>query len=61
MERFAAEAPSLFGVDNASERIRDDVQVGRNLQSVQNDIVAGIHDDRKIPRIEFFVKTEKKF
>src|ERR1041385_1195340 len=52
-KRVAAHAPALFSVNAPRERVRDRVQVGRDVQPVQNDIVAGVADDRELFRRGF--------
>ncbi len=44
---FATESPALRGVDDASKRIGDDVEVGRDFQAVESNVVAGVDDDRQ--------------
>lgn len=61
MKRFAAHAPAFGGIDDAGQRVRDDVQVGRNFQAVQDDVIAGIDDDGEVVRIHGAIKTEKQF
>jgi hypothetical protein len=61
MKRFAAHAPARNGINDTSERIGNDVEVWRNFQAMQNDIVARVDDDRKVVWIHRIVQAKKKF
>src|SRR5216684_49757 len=61
VERFATESPALRGVDDASKRIGDDVEVGRDFQTVESNVVAGVDDDRQCAGIHQLVQTEEEF
>ena len=41
---LADEAPPAFGVDRTGERVHDGVEVGRDRQTVQRAVVAGVDD-----------------
>lgn len=45
MKGFSADAPTRRGIDDSGKRIRDDVEVGRNFQAVEDDVIAGVDDD----------------
>src|SRR5260370_22034829 len=58
---FATESPALRGVDDASKRISDDVEVGRDFQAVQSNVVAGVDDDCQCAGIHQLVQAEEEF
>ena len=60
MKRFAAHAPARGGIDETSERVGNDVEVRRNFQAVQDDVVTSVDDDRQIVRIHRPVETEEQ-
>jgi len=60
MKSLAAHAPAFRGIDDSGERVGDDVQVGRNFQTVHNDVVAGVNDDGEVARIHRMGEAEEK-
>ena len=60
MKRFAAHAPARGGIDDTSERIGNDVEVRRNFQAMQDDVVTGVHDDREVVRVHCPVESEEQ-
>src|SRR6266851_7583192 len=58
---FATESPALRGVDDAGKRIGDDVEVGRDFQAVESNVVAGVDDDRQCAGIHHLVQAEEEF
>jgi hypothetical protein len=60
IESFAAEAPSRCGIHNASESVRDDVEIGRDFEAVHADVIARVDDDGEFVGIHGFVKAEEK-
>lgn len=59
-ERLIAKAPSRLWIHQVGQRIGDDIQIGRDGQSMENDVVAGIDDDGEIARIQCAVQTDEK-
>src|SRR5579864_8884655 len=60
MKGFAAVPPALRGIDEAGQRVRDNVQVRRDLQPVERDVVPGVDDDGQFARVHDFVETEEE-
>jgi hypothetical protein len=46
LPRVAVDAPALLGMDDAGERVEARVQVRRDVQAQQLDVVADVADDR---------------
>ncbi len=44
LQRVAGDAPALRSVDQAGQRAGDNIEVGRNIQPVQLEVVAGVDD-----------------
>ena len=62
MKCFVREIPSLLRIDDSSQRVGDDVEVGRDFQAVQHDVVAGVYDRRSVRSDpEHVVEAEQKF
>ncbi len=61
MKSFTAHAPAFGGIDDSGERVRNDVEVGRNFQTVHDDVVAGVDDDGEAVWIHGMVEPEQKF
>jgi hypothetical protein len=47
---IAANTPALRLLDDARERVGDDVEVGRDIEAVQRDVVAGVDDGHDLFR-----------
>ena len=61
MKGFAAYAPAGRGIHDPGERVGDDIEVGRNFQAVEDDVVAGVDDDSEGVGIHCMIETEEKF
>ena len=57
VKSFGAKAPAFFLVDYSGESVADYVQVWRNFQAVENDVVAGIDDDGQFGWVHYFEQT----
>ena len=49
--RVAADAPAAFGVDQAAERVEQRVDVGRDVEAVQLEVVADVGDDGELDAV----------
>ena len=58
---FSAKTPAFGRVHDSGESVGDDVEVGRDFQSVKNDVVTGVDDDGQVARVHDFIEAEKKF
>ena len=58
---FSAKTPAFGGIDDSREGVGDDVEVGRDFQSVKDNVVAGVDDDGQVARVHDFIETAKKF
>jgi hypothetical protein len=61
MKSFTAHAPAFGGINHTGQRIGDDIEVGRDFQTVHDDVVAGVDDDGEVVRIHGMVEPEQKF
>ena len=61
MKSFGAQAPAFSWIDHPRERVGDDIQVRRDLQAVEDNVVACVDDDRQKGRVHLFVKAEEQF
>ena len=61
MKRFPTNPPAFCGIDDSRQGVSHDVEVRRNLQAVENDVVAGVDNDRQQARVHHFIKTEEQF
>ena len=61
IECFSAKAPAFGRIHNSREGVGDDVEVGRDFQTVKNDVVASVDDDGQVTRVHDFIETEEKF
>src|ERR1700722_4440931 len=60
MKCLASKAPTFFRIDKIRKRVRDDVEVRRNLQPVHRDVVARVDDRNQISRIHHVIQTEQQ-
>src|SRR5215467_7538474 len=60
MESLSSKAPPLCGIHNPRKRVRHDVQIWRDFQSMQNDIVPGVDDDRQLRRVHHLVEAQQQ-
>ncbi len=61
VKRVAAESPAFHRVNHSRQCVGDDVEVRGNLQTVKNDIVTSVDDDRQQAPLHDLVKTEEQF
>ena len=60
VKRLPAKAPAFRGVDDAGQRIGDDVEVRRNFQTMKRDVVASIDDGCEARGINDIVESEQQ-
>src|SRR6185437_2546967 len=57
---FAGAAPSAFRVGDAAERIKNGVEIGRNVQPEMLEVVAGVDDDGQLFGCEHAREAERE-
>src|SRR5207245_5088529 len=45
MKSFTTDSPALCRIDDPRQGVGHNVEVGRNFQAVELDVIAGVHDD----------------
>src|SRR5512136_816522 len=61
VEGLAAKAPTFCRINDAGESVGHDIEVGRDFQSMKDDVVTGIDDDGEKAGIHHFIKAEQQF
>src|SRR5438128_3912434 len=61
MKSFTTDSPALCRIDDRRQGVGHNVEVGRNFQAVELDVIAGVHDDAQRRRFHGLVKAEKQF
>ena len=56
----AAEAPAGLRIDDPGERVRHYVEIGRDAQAVQEDVVSGVRDDRQKVWVHDLMQAEEE-
>ena len=54
LPRFVAEAPTGVGVDGPGEGVGHGVEVGRDVQPVQNEVITHVDDRRHLGSVDDF-------
>src|SRR4029077_15504846 len=56
---FPAKTPAFCGIDDARKGVGHDIEIGRDLQAVKNNIVAGVYDDGHRARVHDVVEAQE--
>src|ERR1700687_427103 len=59
-KRFVLKSPTCFWIHHTGKSVGDDVEIGRNPQTVKNHVVASIYDDREIVRVDHLHEPGKQ-
>jgi hypothetical protein len=60
VKRLAAKSPAFCGIDDAGQRVRHDVKIGGNFQSMERDVVAGVDDSGEACGISDIVEAKQQ-
>src|SRR5260370_12708757 len=61
MKRLPTVAPTFCLIHNSRERVGDNVEVRRDSQAVQRDVIAGVHNHRQVAGVNYVVQTKQEF
>ena len=60
MERFPPNPPAFGRIDDSRQRIRHNVEIRRNFQPVQDNVIPGVDDDAQRRRVHHLVEPKKQ-
>src|SRR5712664_4609949 len=61
MKRLPTVAPTFCLIHNSRKRVSDNVEVRRDSQTMQGDVIAGVHNHRQVARVNYVVQTKQEF
>ena len=60
VKRLAPEAPAFSGIDDPRQCVRHDVEIRRNFQPMENDVVTGVDDGSQARWIHNVIEAEQQ-
>ena len=60
MKRLPAHAPARRWIDHSGQRVRNDIQVRRNLQPMHHNVIASIYDNSERVWVHRAVEPEQQ-